>query len=191
MLERLRFYRSTRIDFEALRDDLLRLLAQADVKGAKDRVSRHAGALEGDVLLAGLSRLGGGESAVREAMASAKIQGRLRLRRNLAFLGTLGNNAPFIGLFGTVLGVIKAFHDLASKKGLGPEAVMGSLSEALIATAVGLLVALPAVGAFNYFQGLLRGRLAQADGLAHDLLSELRDGEVPQRSTQGRAPEVA
>jgi biopolymer transport protein ExbB/TolQ len=110
---------------------------------------------------------------VSEAMAGAKTRGRLVLRRNLSFLGTLGSNAPFIGLFGTVLGVIKAFHDLAAKKGQGPEAVMGSLSEALIATAVGLLVAIPAVVAFNYFQGRVRTRVAQAEALAHDLLSDL------------------
>jgi len=86
------------------------------------------------------------------------------LEGRLLWLGTLGNNAPFVGLFGTVLGVIKAFHDLA-ESGAGPEVVMAGLSEALVATAVGLLVAIPAVLAFNFLQKQLRDLLAETEGL--------------------------
>jgi biopolymer transport protein ExbB/TolQ len=180
MIERLIFFRRTRIDAAGLAVEIRQLIGKHDLERARARVARHAGVLEGDVLIAGLQRTEGTPGGdrrrgarVSEAMAAAKTRGKLALRRNLAFLATLGNNAPFIGLFGTVLGVIKAFHDLAAKKGQGPEAVMGSLSEALIATGVGLLVALPAVVAFNYFQGQVRQRLAQADALAHDLLADL------------------
>lgn len=73
------------------------------------------------------------------------------LEKRLLILGTLGSNAPFIGLLGTVLGVIKAFHDLA-QSGAGPEIVMKGLSEALVSTAVGLFVAIPCVISYNYFQ---------------------------------------
>ena len=173
MIERLVYLRRTEVDPERLLRDLRNLLAEGDLAGARERVGLHEGALAGDILAAGLAKYGQGPAAVSEAMIGAKTRGRLRLRRNLSFLGTLGSNAPFIGLFGTVLGVIKAFHDLAAKKGQGPEAVMGSLSEALIATAVGLLVAIPAVIAFNYFQGRVRTRVAEADALSHDLLSDL------------------
>jgi biopolymer transport protein ExbB/TolQ len=86
------------------------------------------------------------------------------LEGRLLWLGTLGNNAPFVGLFGTVLGVIKAFHDLA-ESGAGPEVVMAGLSEALVATAVGLLVAIPSVLAFNFLQKKLRDLLAETEGL--------------------------
>lgn len=78
--------------------------------------------------------------------------------RGLAVLGTLGNSAPFIGLFGTVLGVIKAFQDLSLAEQAGPQVVMAGISQALIATAMGLLVAIPAAVMYNYFS-LRRRRL--------------------------------
>jgi biopolymer transport protein ExbB len=76
-------------------------------------------------------------------------------QKRLMILATLGNNAPFIGLFGTVLGVIKAFHDLHVQQGSGIKVVMGGVSEALVATAMGLLVAIPAVIAYNAFSKTL------------------------------------
>jgi biopolymer transport protein ExbB len=77
-------------------------------------------------------------------------------QKRLTVLATLGNNAPFIGLFGTVLGVIKAFHDLNLQQGSGIKVVMGGISEALVATAMGLLVAIPAVIAYNAFSKTLQ-----------------------------------
>lgn len=123
------------------------------------------------VALAGLASYERGRIAVAEAMASAKSRERLDLERNLGVLGTLGNNAPFIGLFGTVLGIIKAFADLAKNSTGGAGVVMAGISEALVATAVGLLVAIPAVVAFNVFQGKVRRRLARIDAVAHLILS--------------------
>jgi biopolymer transport protein ExbB len=76
---------------------------------------------------------------------------RLGLEKNLGILATFGNNAPFIGLFGTVLGVINAFHTLGLDASFGVNAVMGGISEALVATATGLFVAIPSVMAYNYF----------------------------------------
>ncbi|MCM2280405.1 MAG: MotA/TolQ/ExbB proton channel family protein, partial [Bdellovibrionaceae bacterium] len=78
---------------------------------------------------------------------------RPQLERSLNFLATVGSNAPFIGLLGTVLGIMKAFRDLAANaSATGNEAVMLGIAEALVATAVGLIVAIPAVIAYNYFQ---------------------------------------
>ena len=99
------------------------------------------------------------------------------LERNLGILGTLGNNAPFIGLFGTVLGIIKAFADLSKNSGGGAGAVMAGISEALVATAVGLMVAIPAVIAFNYFQAKVRKTVARVDAIAHLVLATFSDGE--------------
>lgn len=81
------------------------------------------------------------------------FQGELRrdLLRRTGVLGTLGANTPFIGLLGTVLGIIEAFGDLAEAGGRGSEAVMAGISEALVATGLGLLVAIPCVLAYNYF----------------------------------------
>ena len=78
-------------------------------------------------------------------MESLIIQEKHKMDKGLVILGTLGNNAPFIGLFGTVIGIIKAFHDLAQNPEGGPSVVMAGVSEALVATAVGILVAIPAV----------------------------------------------
>ncbi len=174
MIERLWFFRTTGVDFEALFRDLKGFLGRGDIAKAKDRVRTLPG-IEAQVVNAGLAEYERGTEAVDKAMASVKSKAKLQLERNLAYLGTLGNNAPFVGLFGTVIGVIRAFHDLAAKRGQGPEAVMGSLSEALIATAVGLLVAIPAVVAFNYFNRRVRARIAGTDSLAQLLLSEIRE----------------
>jgi biopolymer transport protein ExbB len=182
MIERVWYYRTTDIDFEAVLRDLKSMLGKADVGRARDRVKSMNLGIEREVVAAGLSEYERGAEAVEKAMLSAKARMKLRLEKNLAYLGTVGNNAPFVGLFGTVIGVIRAFHDLAAKKGQGPEAVMGSLSEALIATAVGLLVAIPAVVAFNYFNRRVRARMSNTDSLAQLLLSELRE---PARAAAG------
>ncbi|HAM37036.1 MAG TPA: MotA/TolQ/ExbB proton channel family protein [Elusimicrobia bacterium] len=88
---------------------------------------------------------------LEELLASKRMEERLKLERYLGVLGTLGNIAPFIGLFGTVVGIIKAFRDLALSGGGGPAVVAKGIAEALVATAAGLLVAIPAVIIYNYF----------------------------------------
>lgn len=103
------------------------------------------------IFKAGLLKYREGKTAAGEAMELAARQEMLGLERYLGILGTIGNIAPFIGLFGTVLGIIRAFHDLAIAEGAGPSVVAGGIAEALIATAAGLFVAVPAVISYNYF----------------------------------------
>lgn len=91
---------------------------------------------------------------------------RLNLERNLAILGTLGNSAPFIGLFGTVLGIIKAFSELDAASNGGMSAISGGLAEALVTTATGLLVALPSAIAFNFFQRKMKTIFSRASSLS-------------------------
>ena len=120
-------------------------------------------------------RRGGRRGARRAAIVE---QERLRYERGLAFLGTLGNNAPFVGLFGTVLGIIRAFHDLAGNSLQGSQAVMAGIAEALVATAVGLLVALPAVATYNAFIAPRRDRRGRPPtDLAHEALAVAADHE--------------
>jgi biopolymer transport protein ExbB len=104
--------------------------------------------------------------------AEAQVQ-RLRSERNLAFLGTLGNNAPFIGLLGTVIGIIGAFKQLDASGGQLTTGLMAAIGEALVATAVGILVALPAVAAYNAFQRAIAVRLSGGDLLGRELLAHL------------------
>ncbi len=88
---------------------------------------------------------------LEELLATKRQEERLMLERNLGVLGTMGNIAPFIGLFGTVVGIIKAFRDLALSGSGGPTVVARGIAEALVATAGGLAVAIPAVIIYNYF----------------------------------------
>ena len=97
--------------------------------------------------------------------------------RGLAVLATVGSNAPFVGLFGTVLGIIQSFHDLAVNTAEASEAVMGGISEALVATAVGLMVAIPAVVLYNTFLRWTRARVARVESLASIVLSRLKPVE--------------
>ncbi len=177
IIERAYFFLTHSVDIEGLMGDLRRLLSKGNVADARARV-KGSDASEMQVMAAGLAEVERGTDAVAEAMVGQKARERMRLERNLAFLGTLGNNAPFIGLFGTVLGIIKAFHDLAGNQAGGVALVMAGISEALVATAIGLLVAIPAVVAFNWFNGQVRTRVANADALAHDVLAELEPSKI-------------
>ena len=105
--------------------------------------------VQGRVLLAATERLADGAEAVADAIEGEFGRERGNLERGLNFLGTVGSNAPFLGLFGTVIGVIEAFHHLAGGNESAMGLVMQGLAEALVATAVGIFVALPAVVAYN------------------------------------------
>jgi len=96
---------------------------------------------------------------------------RLEMERNLVYLGTLGNNAPFIGLLGTVIGIVGAFHQLGNGIGQVSAGLMSQIGEALIATAIGLVVALPAVASYNLFQRIIVARIGRAEALEHDVLA--------------------
>jgi len=106
-----------------------------------------------------------------ECLSIALSEERLSLERRITFLGTLGANAPFIGLFGTVLGIISAFHNLAGNVKGGPSVVMSGISEALVATALGLLVAIPGVIAYNYFVRRVKRIMVQAENFARFVVS--------------------
>lgn len=99
---------------------------------------------------------------------------RQDMDRRIIFLGTVGSNAPFIGLLGTVFGVIEAFHQLSVTGVGGSSAVMAGISEALVATGVGLLVAIPAVVLFNYFQRIIKTRVANLESLRDLFLSQTK-----------------
>jgi len=174
MVERAFALASRGPDMNVLTTTFAQSLAEGKVEQAR-KLLGEPNAPEVRVALAGLATYERGRIAVAEAMASAKSRERLDLERYLGVLGTLGNNAPFIGLFGTVLGIIRAFADLAKNSKGGAEVVMSGISESLVATAVGLLVAIPAVVAFNIFQGKVRRRLARIDAVAHLILSARGD----------------
>lgn len=131
--------------------------------------------LEGKTIAAGIANADRGADATSEIMHGTQVDERIALERGLSFLGTIGNNAPFLGLFGTVLGIIHAFADLSSSaSGQASRAVMSGISEALVSTAVGLIVALPAVFMFNIFNRSIKKRSAAAESLGGELIAHLR-----------------
>ncbi|MFW5926212.1 MAG: MotA/TolQ/ExbB proton channel family protein [Myxococcota bacterium] len=173
VLERAWFLIAARVDVHQLREDMLTRLRAKDFEGAK-RLLGASKSFEAKVVHAGLEVAEKGPAAAEERMASESRLARLSMERNLAFLGTVGNNAPFIGLLGTVIGIIRAFHELNESAGQVTQGLMADVGEALVATAIGLLVALPAVAFFNLFQRMIRARLGHADALGNELLSFLK-----------------
>jgi biopolymer transport protein ExbB len=174
IVERMIVQRRERRFFLVFKEKVAGFLDKGDVSHAAAVVEKAEG-VAAAILSAGLARPEAGPASVEERLAAARIEGKYKLERRLWVLGTLGNNAPFIGLFGTVLGVIKAFADLAGSATAGPEVVMAGLSEALIATAVGLLVAIPAVMAYNYLMKRSGELLAETDALSRRLLAALKE----------------
>ena len=173
MIERIRYFAARKVDLRALAKDARAAAISGDMTAVEKKWG-HIDAIEVTVALAGLREAHKGPDAAAEAMIAAKAEKRPDLERNLAYLGTLGNNAPFVGLFGTVLGIIKAFKDLSQNTDESANAVMAGISEALVATAIGLLVALPAVVMFNYLNRRVRGSVVGADSVAHEMLIELK-----------------
>ena len=175
MLERAVFFRGRRLQHA---DEIAQRLARGELDGLRPLLEGQQ-ALEARVLQQGLAVLPQGPEMVEEVMAATMAAERPRYERFLSFLGTLGSNAPFVGLFGTVLGIIKAFNDLGAVAIRGSaiqQTVMTGISEALVATAVGLMVAIPAVIGFNFFQGKVRKSLARVDAIAHLVLANFAAG---------------
>jgi biopolymer transport protein ExbB len=182
IVERLLFYRTRDCDLRALARRLGAHLAGRDFDAAVEELGRSK-SVAAAIAAAGLELAAAGPAAADKAMQSAAALERRGLERWLAYLGTLGNNAPFVGLFGTVIGVIGAFDKLGEGTGGGAGAggaaqvashlIMASIAEALVATAVGILVALPAVVAFNYFQRRVASLLAGTEVLSNLVLAYL------------------
>jgi biopolymer transport protein ExbB/TolQ len=119
--------------------------------------------------------------SIDRAVRSYLTQERARLEQGLTALATLGSNAPFIGLFGTVLGIIQAFGSLAAQSS-NTTSVMTGISEALVATAIGLFVAIPAVVAYNVYSRKLKLVLVESEALRDFYLSRI----VPTEPGHGR-----
>jgi biopolymer transport protein ExbB/biopolymer transport protein TolQ len=108
--------------------------------------------------------------ASRRALERAEAIVSAELKRGISSLATIGSTAPFVGLFGTVVGIINAFKGIASEKSTGLGAVAGGISEALVTTAVGLFVAIPAVMMFNYFNGRMESFTVEMGNSSSELV---------------------
>jgi biopolymer transport protein ExbB len=196
IVERSLYFYNHRVDGEQLGQQVEQLLGEGNVRGVWDLVN-GSDSIEHEVVAAGLPALRRGATACSEAMMAAKARLKPVLDARLSVLATIGSNAPFVGLLGTVLGIVKAASDLAGGgAGQGdPNAVMAGVFEALVATAVGLFVAIPAVVAYNLFQRKVKTTMAQTDALAHLVLANVRveskkGAGLPETTVATAAPPV-
>ncbi|WP_164021056.1 MotA/TolQ/ExbB proton channel family protein [Pyxidicoccus trucidator] len=196
IVERWLVFRSKQDVIRELSLSLEQTLATGDFARALEKLEQRTsvGAM---VARAGLRLAPQGMTAAEKSMQGALALERSTLENRLAFLGTLGNNAPFIGLFGTVIGVLLAFEELSRSAGavggartsqVASNAVMGSIAEALVATAIGIGVALPAVAAYNYFQRRIAQILSDTEALSNLVLAYLSARE---RGTLGTGAPAA
>ena len=172
-LERAIYLIRTSENVRKLKVQILALLRGGDLEGARARLAQSKSHVAG-IIAAGLQDPDDGSASAEERISGAVQLAKLRMERRLAFLGTLGANAPFIGLLGTVIGIIRAFHQLNESAGKVTSGLMADVGEALVATAIGILVALPAIAFFNTFQRIIKSRLARAEAFGKDVMAFLK-----------------
>ena len=150
MIERFVYFRKADGQGDEILGQVNRLLESGKADQAASYAQKNPAAVS-QVIHYGLLHASRPRKDLEELLVTKQKEERLKLEKFLGILGTLGNIAPFIGLFGTVVGIIKAFRDLALAGGGGPSVVAKGIAEALVATAGGLVVAIPAVIIYNYY----------------------------------------
>jgi biopolymer transport protein ExbB len=171
-------------------------LLRGDVAAARTAAER-SDAVAADIFLAGfdrMERVKGNGGGVESAVERERAQVGLKLRRNLWILATIGSITPFVGLFGTVAGIMRSFKDLGLDVETGgtggTAAVMTGISEALVATAVGILVAVQAMVFYNYFQARLSRVFVELRLMGDEFVELLKERPAPPAPT-APAPEPA
>jgi biopolymer transport protein ExbB/biopolymer transport protein TolQ len=194
MVERWWFFRKgADEDVDEMGDKLTDLLERGDHDGA-DALLAASKTIEAAVLRKALRWTHGGPDAFERAVESELQKKRKELDRGMNLLGTLGNNAPFVGLFGTVIGVIEAFAHLGAGQDKAAMAnVMSGIAEALVATGVGLFVAIPAVVAYNVFQKKVGEVEDNVGAIANQVGAHLEavkhvEGPVPRAKSAAKEP---
>ena len=150
MVDRWWFFRKRQVDIQQLGGAVLTFLKNGDRAGAQALLLAHP-SVEAAIMHRCLEWLDDGPASMQEVLSAAVREYRPVLDKGTLLLGTIGNNAPFVGLLGTVLGVVQAFRHLQGGPSGDMGAVMATIAEALIATAAGIAVAIPAVVAYNHF----------------------------------------
>ena len=162
-VDKYRRFRAASRESQTFKPVFAKFVHGGDVQELIEAVQQHQKSHVAQVVSAGIHeyegvRQSGGDpvaslelvtSALRDSISETLIQ----LKQGLGFLATIGSTAPFVGLFGTVAGIINAFRNIAATGSGGMSVVSGGIAEALVTTALGIFVAIPAVAAFNYFTG--------------------------------------
>ena len=168
-IERWFYFQKTKMDSEAFMEKIKGFIVDGSYKEAVEYCKTFKGNVAA-VVRFGLENRQFPREENDKLMEAKRMEERLNLDRYLDILGTLGSTAPFMGLLGTVLGIMQAFRDLANTTGAGPEVVMVGISEALVATAAGLAVAIPAVIIFNIYMKRVKIISVEMDAVSKKLL---------------------
>ncbi len=183
MVNKYRRFRAAVRESQNFKPLLTKFLHGGEVQEVIDALPQHQHSHIAQVIAAGVIeyegvRGAGGDSsasfelvtsAVRDSMSETLIQ----LKQGLGFLATIGSTAPFVGLFGTVAGIINAFRNIAATGSGGMSVVSGGIAEALVTTALGIFVAIPAVAAFNYFTGKVENFHIEMNRASSQLINRL------------------
>ncbi len=174
IVERVIFYRyCSRVAREKLMGIIDSELKKNNIQKAMD-ACKGADTPTGRVASTGLSRKGASVEELENSMNRQITIEISRMERRISIVGTIGSTAVYIGLFGTVIGIIKAFQDISQKSAGGMSVVINGIAEALICTAVGLCVAVPAVIAYNYFIKRIEDLARDMEVCASEVLDLLR-----------------
>jgi biopolymer transport protein ExbB len=167
---------------DGLGDETRQLLLAARVADA-EQLCRARPSVLASMLLHGLAEVEGGWTAVEKAIEDAAAEQSARLFRKLEYLNVLANLAPMVGLLGTVVGMILCFHQVARTQGAAGAADLAEgIYQALVTTVVGLMIAIPALGAFAVFRNRIDEYMAEASGIALHVFGPLKRGRpAPQR----------
>ena len=144
------YYVKSRVKKERFIEDIERDVKKGDVNAAINLCNGTESPFA-SVIGAGLCKYGSEERVVSNAMERQIMMESVNLERHTSIVGTIGNIAVYIGLFGTVIGIVRSFHNISMAGAGGISVVIAGVAEALICTATGLLVAIPSVVAYNYF----------------------------------------
>jgi biopolymer transport protein ExbB/biopolymer transport protein TolQ len=187
IFERWWYFFRRRDDIDALTERLRRALQRGDLNAAR-KALKDSPSIPASIALEAMEWYGDGTEAVEQILTKSVRLRRKSFEAGQLFLGTLGNNAPFIGLFGTVLGIVTAFRELGANSMGAMGNVMGGIAEALIATAVGILVALPAVIFYNVFQKKGVDVEDQAGALGNVIVASMKAGPKGQADSDADSP---
>ena len=183
MADKYRRFRAATRETQAFKPLLAKFAHGGEVQELIEAVQQHQKSHVAQVVSAGILeydgvREAGGDpsasldlvaSAVRDSMSETLVE----LKKGLGFLATIGSTAPFVGLFGTVAGIINAFRNIAATGSGGMSVVSGGMAEALVTTALGIFVAIPAVAAFNYFTGRIENFHIEMNRASTQLVNRL------------------
>jgi biopolymer transport protein ExbB/biopolymer transport protein TolQ len=163
MVDKYRRFRAAARESQVFKALYQKFLHGGEAQELIDAVKKHQKSHVAQVVAAGILEYEGAREAGADANASLELvtsalrdsmsETLIQLKTGLGFLATIGSTAPFVGLFGTVAGIINAFRNIAATGSGGMSVVSGGIAEALVTTALGIFVAIPAVAAFNYFTG--------------------------------------